>query len=76
MTGIDLGTTNSFVSVWRDGVELIPDALGEAVAPSVVSLNRGSSHPGGRGTLPRMQTTRTNRFLPGPSPVLRFTGWT
>ena len=38
--GIDLGTTNSLVSVWRDGVELIPNALGEVLTPSVVSLDR------------------------------------
>ena len=38
--GIDLGTTNSLVSVWRDGVELVPNALGEALTPSVVSLDR------------------------------------
>jgi len=38
--GIDLGTTNSLVSVWRDGVELVPNALGEVLTPSVVSLDR------------------------------------
>jgi molecular chaperone HscC len=40
--GIDLGTTNSLVSVWRNGVAtLIPKALGEILTPSVVSFDRG-----------------------------------
>lgn len=38
--GIDLGTTNSLVSIWRDGAAtLIPNALGEVLTPSVVSLD-------------------------------------
>ena len=38
--GIDLGTTNSLGSIWRDtGVELIPNALGEVLTPSVVSVD-------------------------------------
>lgn len=37
--GIDLGTTNSLVSVWTDeGVKLIPNAFGEYLTPSVVSF--------------------------------------
>lgn len=36
--GIDLGTTNSLIAVWRDGsAELIPNSLGEVLTPSVVS---------------------------------------
>lgn len=39
--GIDLGTTNSLVAVWRDGsATLIPNALGQVLTPSVVSLDR------------------------------------
>ncbi|WP_206240582.1 Hsp70 family protein [Novosphingobium terrae] len=39
--GIDLGTTNSLVSAWRDGAAvLIPNALGDFLTPSVVSLDR------------------------------------
>jgi len=39
--GIDLGTTNSLVSAWRDGeAVLIPNALGDVLTPSVVSLDR------------------------------------
>ena len=38
--GIDLGTTNSLVSVFRDGeAEVIPNALGEALTPSVVGVD-------------------------------------
>jgi len=38
--GIDLGTTNSLVSVYRNGkTEQIPNALGEYLTPSVVSLD-------------------------------------
>lgn len=37
--GIDLGTTNSLAGVWRDGrAELIPNALGEYLTPSAISL--------------------------------------
>ncbi|MCM1388571.1 MAG: Hsp70 family protein [Bacillus sp. (in: Bacteria)] len=37
--GIDLGTTNSLASIWRDGkVELIPNTFGEYLTPSVVSF--------------------------------------
>jgi molecular chaperone HscC len=39
IVGIDLGTTNSAVGVWRDGVaELIPNSLGAMLTPSAVSL--------------------------------------
>lgn len=38
--GIDLGTTNSLASVWRNGrCELIPNSLGEYLTPSVVSVD-------------------------------------
>lgn len=37
--GIDLGTTNSLVAVYREAkVELIPNSLGEFLTPSVVSI--------------------------------------
>jgi molecular chaperone HscC len=39
IVGIDLGTTNSLVGVWRDGaVVLVPNALGHALTPSAVGL--------------------------------------
>jgi molecular chaperone HscC len=38
--GIDLGTTNSAVACWRDGApQLIPNALGDLLTPSAVSLD-------------------------------------
>ncbi len=37
--GIDLGTTNSLASIWRNGkIELIPNVFGEYLTPSVVSF--------------------------------------
>ncbi|TJZ64482.1 Hsp70 family protein [Chitiniphilus eburneus] len=38
--GIDLGTTNSLVTVWRNGQsELVPNALGHVLTPSVVGFD-------------------------------------
>lgn len=40
--GIDLGTTNSACSVWKDGKPvLIPNRLGNLLTPSVVGLDEG-----------------------------------
>ena len=42
--GIDLGTTNSLVSVWKDGKSvLIPNSLGGFLTPSVVSVDEDGS---------------------------------
>ncbi len=39
IVGIDLGTTNSAVAVWRDGrAELVPNALGDLLTPSAVGV--------------------------------------
>ena len=39
IVGIDLGTTNSAVAIWRDGAALlIPNGLGDLLTPSAVSL--------------------------------------
>jgi molecular chaperone HscC len=39
IVGIDLGTTNSAIGVWRNGAaDLIPNALGQRLTPSVVGL--------------------------------------
>ncbi len=38
--GIDLGTTNSLISVWKDGnLELIKNSLGHIMTPSVVGID-------------------------------------
>jgi molecular chaperone HscC len=40
IVGIDLGTTNSLVAVWRgESSELVPNALGQFLTPSVVGLD-------------------------------------
>ena len=40
IVGIDLGTTNSAVAVWRDGqAQLIPNSLGHLLTPSAVSID-------------------------------------
>jgi len=41
IVGIDLGTTNCAVAVYRDGaVEMIPNSLGQVLTPSAVSMDR------------------------------------
>lgn len=41
IVGIDLGTTNSLIAVYRDGKsELIPNEFGEYLTPSVVHINK------------------------------------
>jgi molecular chaperone HscC len=38
--GIDLGTTNSAVGVWKDGrAQLVPNSLGDVLTPSAVGLS-------------------------------------
>lgn len=38
--GIDLGTTNSLIAVWRDGAaQLIPNKFGEYLTPSIISMD-------------------------------------
>ena len=38
--GIDLGTTNSAISVWQDDKAVfIPNSLGKFLTPSVVAIN-------------------------------------
>ena len=57
IVGIDLGTTNSLVAVWRDGQSvLIPNALGEALTPSCVSLDDDGLVLVGRAARERLQT--------------------
>lgn len=42
--GIDLGTTNSLAAVWKDGTcQLIPNALGEMLTPSAVSIEENGN---------------------------------
>lgn len=55
--GIDLGTTNSLVAIWRDGKAcIIPNALGEHLTPSCVSIDDDGSVLVGRAARERLQT--------------------
>ena len=57
IVGIDLGTTNSLVSVWMDGrAQLIPNGLGEFLTPSCVSLDTDGSVLVGAAARERLQT--------------------
>jgi molecular chaperone HscC len=57
IVGIDLGTTNSLVAVWRNGrAELIPNALGQVLTPSCVSLDEDGSVLVGVAARERLQT--------------------
>ena len=53
--GIDLGTTNSLAAVWRNGKsELIPNAAGEVLTPSVVSVDEDGGVLVGRAARDRL----------------------
>lgn len=55
--GIDLGTTHSVIGVWREhGVELIPNARGELLTPSVVALGEADTIWVGDAALDRLVT--------------------
>lgn len=57
LVGIDLGTTNSAVALWRDGApQLVPNALGKELTPSAVSLAKGGQSWVGAAALDRMAT--------------------
>ena len=57
LVGIDLGTTNSAVAIWRDGAsELLPNALGEYLTPSAVSIDGDGQSWVGRPALNRLAT--------------------
>ncbi len=57
LVGIDLGTTNSAVALWQDGVpRLVPNALGKELTPSAVSLAKGGQAYVGEAALDRMAT--------------------
>ncbi len=57
LVGIDLGTTNSAVALWKDGApQLVPNALGKELTPSAVSLAKGGQAWVGQAALDRMAT--------------------
>lgn len=57
IVGIDLGTTNSLVAVWRDdSPQLVPNALGSVITPSVVGLDDQGQVLVGQAARERLQT--------------------
>jgi len=55
--GIDLGTTNSLVAVWRDGkASIIPNALGKHLTPSCVGIDDDGTVLIGEAARARLQT--------------------
>lgn len=57
LIGIDLGTTNSAVALWRDGeAQLVPNALGELLTPSAIGIAGDGQLWVGTPALDRMAT--------------------
>ena len=57
IVGIDLGTTNSLVAVWRDGkAEIIRNALGDVLTPSCISLDEDGTVLVGKPAVERLQS--------------------
>lgn len=80
--GIDLGTTNSAVAIWKDGkAQLVPNSLGDILTPSAVSISdngdvligmaareRQSTHPNSTATgFKRIMGTDQKLILSGKS---------
>ncbi len=68
--GIDLGTSNSAVAIWRDSKpQLIPNSLGEVLTPSAVSIDKGGTVLVGRAardllvTQPEHTITAFKRYM-------------
>ncbi|NJI11056.1 Hsp70 family protein [Aeromonas veronii] len=59
--GIDLGTTNSAIAVWREGqAQLIPNAHGEDLTPSIVSIGEDNTLLVGQAAATRLLTDPAN----------------
>jgi molecular chaperone HscC len=57
IVGIDLGTTNSLIAIWKDGkAQLIPNVLGDYLTPSCVSVDEDGTVLVGRAARERLQT--------------------
>ncbi|MBU1240763.1 molecular chaperone HscC [Myxococcota bacterium] len=76
LIGIDLGTTYSLVSCWRDGEPLvIPNELGDMLTPSAVSLDHDGSLLVGAAALDRLithpdaSTSQFKRLMGQKNPV-------
>jgi molecular chaperone HscC len=80
IVGIDLGTTNSAIGLWRDGaVVLIPNSLGEVLTPSAVSVDEEGQVLVGRAARdrqsshPQRTATAFKRYM-GASKTVRLAG--
>src|SRR6202789_2326894 len=78
MIGIDVGTTNTAIAVWRDGrPELIPNSLGQVLTPSAVSIDDdgqllvGMAARERQVTHPSLTATAFKRYM-GTSRVTRL----
>lgn len=61
LIGIDLGTTNSALAIWRNGQsELVPNALGDMLTPSAVHIDRQGQVSIGAAALDRMADDPAN----------------
>ena len=57
LIGIDLGTTNSAVAIWRDGAsQMLGNALGDMLTPSAVSVDASGQTWIGAAAMDRMAT--------------------
>lgn len=57
IAGIDLGTTHSLAAIWRNGrSELVQNALGDVLTPSVVSVDDDGTILVGQAARERLQT--------------------
>jgi molecular chaperone HscC len=57
IAGIDLGTTHSLAAIWRNGrSELVQNALGDVLTPSVVSIDDDGTILVGQAARERLQT--------------------
>src|SRR5882724_11652292 len=70
VVGIDLGTTNSAIGIWRGGrAQLIPNSLGSVLTPSAVSVDDGGEFVIGLAarqrqiTHPTLSATSFKRFM-------------
>jgi molecular chaperone HscC len=70
IVGIDLGTTNSLVAVWKDGQSvLIPNSLGDVITPSAVSVGDdgailvGLAARDRQSTHPKVTATAFKRYM-------------
>ena len=63
IVGIDLGTTNSSVSVYMDGaVRLIPNAFGDVLTPSIVSFDKDGTYYVGAVAKERLVTNPESTY--------------